>query len=108
MSCPFPYTIAKVEDPQTRFGGAFNVVLRIPTAQVKENENGYYSQKDIIEYLRSGAGRALVAAEWVPKNAPGYGIATYGGPRPEFTIPGDRTSKVTSYVAEFRLTPTTF
>ena len=60
--------------------------------------------RQALHYIRGLQLKSDFMNGWVKDNAPGYGIEIRGGPRPIFETAGDRSSPVTGYEQDFRLT----
>ena len=62
-----------------------------------------------LSYLRSPEFRRVFINEWARNNAPGFGVALAGGPRPIFRLSTDgtrmRENGLEAYEQDFRLTP---
>lgn len=73
----------------------FNVVVHIEADEKTAN--------DVMKYMRSQQLRQDFVSAWASKNAPGCGVAVYGGVRPVFKTAGDRQSGLVGYEQDFRL-----
>lgn len=92
----------EVHAPSAGREGTFTATLRIPVTPGAGGAPGNESQ--VLHYIRSIQLKNDFMNGWCKDNAPNYGLEIRGGPRPVFVDPNNRTSGVTAYEQDFRLT----
>ncbi len=93
MQYTFEITAPDISTHQT-----FTATIKVPLEKPEDAPG-------VLSYMRSIQLKTDIMNGWARKNAPDYGISVKGGgPRPVFTDPARRDSKVLAYEVDFQFT----